>query len=178
LKEGSHYVFKATGMSSDIHRLDVHTTEVNGLTYYYLHNPENAGRYYNEALDSAFFYKDRSQVFTVNAGTEKELHKVDPENPRFFQLVYNNASKPGDVLYAIWKRGNHFSIYTTEAFVDVETPAGKFAACMKIRVESFHVDEENMGAEVRYQYFAKGVGLVKHEKGNVRLELQSYEIKA
>lgn len=178
LSEGSSYTFKASGIGSDHRQFYVRKLEVNGLDYFYLENPELVGSHYNEALDSAFFYKDKSHLFTVSAGNEKQLHAVDPDNPRSFQLIYSNLSKPGDVLYAIWKQGNHFSIYTTEPFVDVKTPAGNFANCMKVKLESFHADEENMPSQIQYQYFAKGVGLVKYEKGDVLLELESYHVEA
>jgi hypothetical protein len=178
LYEGSTYAYKSTGTKHDTYRFNVHKIEVNGLDYYYLENPETSGSHYNEALDSAFFCKDKSHLSTVSAGNERELHAVDPDNPRSFQLIYNNSSQPGDVLYAIWNAGNHFSVFTTEQMVDVETPAGKFPNCMKVRVESYHVDEENMSTEVQYQYFAKGVGLVKYEKGDVCLELKAYHVEA
>jgi hypothetical protein len=178
LVEGSTYHYAATGTKQSHYQYNVRKIEVNGLDYYFLENPETSGSYYNEALDSTYFCKDKSFLSTVIAGNERELHSVDPDNPRSFQLLYNNATRPGDVNYAIWKAGNHFSVFTTEQMTDVETPAGKFKDCIKIRVESYHVDEENMKAEVQYQYFAKGVGLVKYEKGEGCLELKSYHVEA
>lgn len=177
LVEGSAYEYKSSGTKHDTYRYNVRKIDVNGLDYYFLENPEISGSYYNEALDSTYFCKDKSFLSTVIAGNERELHSVDPDNPRSFQLIYNNASQPGDVLYAIWKAGNHFSVFTTEQKVDVVVPAGTFKDCMKIRVESYHVNEETMTTEVQYQYFAKGVGLVKYEKGEVCLELKSYHVE-
>lgn len=177
LVEGSAYEYKSSGTKHDTYRYNVRKIEVNGLDYYFLENPEISGSYYNEALDSTYFCKDKSFLSTVIAGNERELHSVDPDNPRSFQLIYNNASQPGDVLYAIWKAGAHSSVFTTEQKVDAVVPAGTFKDCMKIRVESYHVNEETITTEVQYQYFAKGVGLVKYEKGEVCLELKSYHVE-
>ncbi len=176
LAERNSYVYRSSNPDRPRYQLDVHKVEVNGLDYYYLVNPETVGSHYNEALDIAYFHKNKSQIFSVNAGNEKELHAVDPDNPRSFQLLYNNQSDVGDVNYAIWKSGDYFVVYTHEANVDLEVPAGKFAHCMKMRVETYHVQEENMSIETQYQYFAKGVGLVKYERDQVVLELESYHV--
>lgn len=177
LTMGSSYTYKATGLTSDSYHLHVRHLEVNGLDYFYLENPDAIGSHYNEALDGAYFCKDRSHVYTVSAGNERELHAVDPDNPRSFQLIYNNQGKVGDELFAIWKQGDHFSIYTIDSQVDVTTPASTFHACMKVKVESYHVEEESMASEVHFQYFAKGVGLVKLEKGDICLELDAYHVE-
>jgi hypothetical protein len=176
LHEGNTYTFRSTNPEKPQYHLHVHQVEVNGLDYFYLVNPDHVGSKYNEALDMAFFHKDKSFIFTVNAGNEKELHAVDPDNPRSFQLLYNNNSQSGDVLYAIWKAGDYFVVYTHDGFVDVSTPAGDFAQCMKVRVETHHVQEENMSISTQYQYFAKGVGLVKYERDAVHLELETYHV--
>lgn len=176
LHEGNSYAFKTNNPDKPAYHLDVHKVEVHGLDYYYLVNPDHVGSKYNEALDTAFFYKDKAHIYSVSAGNEKELHAVDPENPRSFQLLYNNASRPGDVLYAIWKEGDYFVVYTHEASVAVNVPAGQFPDCMKVRVETYHVQEENMSIETQYQYFAKGVGLVKYERDAIALELESYHV--
>jgi hypothetical protein len=176
LHEGNSYVFQSKNPERPKYQLDVHKVEVNGLDYFYLVNPETVGSHYNEALDISFFHKDKSQIFSVNAGNEKELHAVDPDNPRSFQLLYNNNSQPGDVNYTIWKSGDYFVVYTHDSMVDVQVPAGKFSDCMKVRVETYHVQEENMSIETQYQYFAKGVGLVKYERNEVSLELESYHV--
>jgi hypothetical protein len=176
--EGSTYNFAAKGLATDDVTLTVRKLEVNGVEYFYLENLSAGGTYYNEALDSAFFHKDKSQVFTVNAGNERELYAVDPDNPRSFQLVYNNLGHPGDALYAIWKAGDHFTVYTHEADTTLEVPAGRFEKVRKIRVEVYNVEEESMRSEVHYQYFAKGIGLVKHESEGLRLELKAYHVGA
>jgi hypothetical protein len=177
LHEGNSYTFRSSNVEKPTYHLSVYKVEVNGLDYYYLVNPDHIGSKYNEALDTAFFRKEKSQIYSVSAGNEKELHAVDPESLRSFQLLYNNDSQPGDVLYAIWKEGDFFVVYTHENSLDCEVPAGKFSNCMKVRVETYHVEEENMRVETQYQYFAKGVGLVKYERGDVALELESYHVE-
>lgn len=178
LHAGSVYRYQGSGTAHSDYTYTVRSLDVNGLEFFYLENPNGPGPHYNEALDSTFFYKDRSQVFTVNAGRERELHSVDPENPKSMQLVYQNNGQQGDVIYTIWAEGDHFSVYTVEGKVDVDTPAGKFKDCMKVRMESYHVNEENMTTELHCQYFAKGVGLVKYEKGPATLMLASFEMGA
>ena len=176
LSEGNTYSYRTKGIEKPTYQLHVHHVEVNNLDYYYLVNPDHVGSKYNEALDSAFFHKDKAQIFSVSAGNERELHAVDPDNPRSFQLLYNNNSQSGDVLYAIWKAGDYFVVYTHDGNVDIEVPAGKFSGCMKVRVETYHVQEENMSIETQHQYFAKGVGLVKYERDEISLELASYHV--
>lgn len=171
LHEGSYYKFVSGGADPRRLELHVHKVEVHGQDYYYLVNPETADRHYNEALDTAYFCKDKSFISTVGAGNERELHSIDPENPRSFQLIYSNSSQPGDVLYAIWKSGDCFVVYTHESNVDLELPAGRFPQCMKVRVETYHVQEENMRHETQYQYFAKGVGLVRYQRGELVFDL-------
>jgi hypothetical protein len=176
LHEGNTYTFRTSNLEKPVYHLHVHHVEVNGLDYYYLVNPDHVGSKYNEALDMAFFHKDKAQIFSVSAGNEKELHAVDPDNPRGFQLLYNNNSQSGDVLYAIWKAGDYFVVYTHDGNVDLTLPAGTFIDCMKVRVETYHVQEESMSIETQYQYFAKGVGLVKYERDAISLELESYHV--
>lgn len=178
LHAGSIYQYQGSGTSRPSYSYTVRSLDVNGLEFFYLENPDAPGPHYNEAFDSTFFYKDRSQVFTVNAGKERQLHAVDPENPKSMQLVYQNNAQAGDVLYTIWAEGDHFSVYTVEGKVDVDTPAGQYKDCLKVRMESYHVDEENMTTEVHRQYFAKGVGMVKYEKGPATLMLASFQMGA
>ncbi len=178
LQEGNSYTFRSSNPERPIYHLNVHRVEVNGLDFYYLVNPEHVGSKYNEALDRAFFYKDKAHICSVSAGNEKELHAIDPENPRAFQLLYNNNSATGDVLYAIWKEGDYFVVYTHEGNVDCTVPAGAFQDCMQVRVDTYHVQEENMRIETQYQTFAKGVGLVRFHRDEVVLELESYHVEA
>jgi hypothetical protein len=174
--EDATYDYVAKGTQRDKVRFVVKSLEVNGQQYFYVYDEGGHGLHYNEALDSAFFLKDRSQLFTVTAGNEKDLHSIRPDDPRAYQLVYNNLAEEGDITYAIWTEGDYFSVYTRLENVDLDLAAGKFKDCMKIKVDTYHVEEEGMRHLVHHQYFAKGVGLVKYEKGDAVLELSSYHI--
>jgi hypothetical protein len=175
LLEGSIYSYQASGNASGI-QLRVQRWEVDGLEYFSFQNPGSVGPDHCEGLDGTFFSKVKSQVFTVDARNERELQAVDPGHPRSFELVHDNRSQPGDVRFAIRKRDSHFSVATTEPRATVVTPAGTFQDCQKVRTEVYRVEEENMTMETFYQYFAKGVGLVKFEKGDAWLELKSYAL--
>lgn len=173
---GSSYSYRGIGLPYESFSYTIGQLDINDQEYFFLEDKESGGTHYSEALDSAYFHKNRSHVFTVRAGNESELHESDLGSPRDRQLIYNNASKIGDILYAIWKDGDYFVVYTRLANEDVEVPAGKFKDCMKIKVETFHVEEESMTRELQYQYFAKNVGLLKYTKGDASLELTACNV--
>ncbi len=173
---GANYAYVGKGLPYENFSYTIGQLDINDREYFFLEDKESGGTHYSEALDSAYFHKNRSQVFTVRAGNERDLHESDHGSPRDRQLIYNNASKVGDVLYAIWKDGDYFVVYTRLPNEDVEVPAGKFADCMKVQVETFHVEEENMSRDLQYQYFAKSIGLLKYTKGDASLELTACNV--
>lgn len=173
---GAKYSYQGKGLRHESFSYSIGMLEVKDREYFFLEDLESGGTHYSEALDSAYFFKDNSHIFTVRAGNERDLHKEEADDRRAFQLIYNNQSEVGDVLYAIWKDGDYFVVYTRLPNEDVEVPAGSFKDCMKIQVETYHVEEENMSHELQYQYFAKGIGLLKYTKGEASLELTACNV--
>jgi hypothetical protein len=171
--EGAKYHFKTTNMEVDVVHWEISKIEAHGTEFYSFSDPEFGHVHFNNYWDSAYFNKDRSLVSTVHAANEEELNALDMNDPFSHHDIYNNQGKPGDESYCIWAQDNIYGLFVQEAFEDVTVPAGTYPNCMKIRAELYHVEGPDFHQQVQYQYFAKGVGIVKWEKGDSKLELSS-----
>ncbi|HHG86483.1 MAG TPA: hypothetical protein ENJ82_17160 [Bacteroidetes bacterium] len=174
LIKGSNYTFKATNRNTDSVHWSVNTIKAHGSEFYYFTAPEAGQFEYDDYSHSAFFQKKNALVCTVHASNQEELASLDFSDPYASQVIYNNNGKPTEELYLVWNPNNVFGIFAQEGFVDLELPMGSFANCMKVRAELYHVEGANMSKEVHYEYFAKGIGLVKWEKGDAKLELSAF----
>ncbi|MEM7037795.1 MAG: hypothetical protein AAF570_12500, partial [Bacteroidota bacterium] len=176
LVENAHFSFKATNTERDEVHWTTRKTEIDGHEYYYFDDEDTGHVQYNDFWDGTFYVKDQSLVSAVHAGNARELHELDRDEAYSTQVVYNNHGQPGDTLYAIWKESDVFVVFTHDDHVSVDVPAGAFADCARIRVDAYHVMDDRMDVDTHFQYFAKGVGLVKWEKGDAKLELASYNV--
>lgn len=174
LVKGRIYTFDAKNRDTDTVQWRINTVHEHGRDFFYFSDPELEHFHYSDYWHNAFFSKDKSLISTVYASSIEELRDSDFSDPYTSQVVYNNQGKPGEELYTVWNQSNIFAIFIQEGFVDLDLPAGNFKDCMKVRAELYHVDGAHMHIETQYQYFAKGVGVVKWEKGSSSLDLAGY----
>ena len=174
MKEGAHFVFQSKKDPSKTFDWTTHKHEVNGREYFYFKDLSSLNVHFNDYWDGTYYYKDKSLVGTVAAGTEEELNALQADDPYASQIVYNSQGAPGDMLYTIWKQSDVFVILTQEEFQTVEVPFGTYDNCMRLRVELFKVSGDTMDKRIHHQYFAKGVGLIKWEVADEALELTDF----
>ena len=174
MKEGAHFVFRSQKDPSKTFDWTTHCHETNGRKYYFFQDTSNLNVHFNDYWDGTFYYKDKSLVGTVAAGTVGELDGLSLSDPYASQIVYNTNGATGDMLYTIWKQSDVFVILTQEDNENIEVPFGTLEDCMKLRVELFKVTGDTMGKHVHHQYFAKGIGLVKWEVNDESLELVEF----
>lgn len=173
--EGARMVYNAS-IAGDAHQAKwtVRKVEDHGHDYFYFENEDADSIHYNDYWDGTYYRKDGALVYTVFAGNEAELNALNAADQYASQVVYNTAANEGDVLYTIWNQSNIFVIFTVEGFTDLQTTYGALDNCMHVRVQLYHVTDDVMDVETHHQYFAKGIGLVKWEKGDDSLELAEY----
>lgn len=174
MNEGAHFVFRSRKDPSKTFDWTTHSHEANGRKYYYFQDPSNLNVHFNDYWDGTFYYKDKSLIGTVAAGTVQELDALSLTDPYASQIVYNTNGALGDMLYTIWKQSDVFVILTQDENETVEVPFGVHENCMKLRVDLFKVDGDTMTKHVHRQYFAKGIGLVKWEVNDESLELVEF----
>lgn len=175
LLSGSEFKFRSSKGDGHSFTWKTHMFEAHGRSYYFFQDEAKAPVYFSNYWDGTFYYKDKSLVGTVAAGTEEELRDLSVDDPYTSQVVYNDQGKPGDMLYSIWKSPDVFVIFTQEESEEVSLPYGNLKDCMKVRVELYHLDEDEMDVKTFYQYFSKGIGLVKWEIEGETLELVSFQ---
>ena len=171
--EGAHYVFRSRGQNKTFD-WTTHAIEAHGRKYLFFKDDTATNVHFNEYWEHTYHYKVGNLVGTVAADTEEELRNLSPDDPYSSQTVYNNNGQPEDMLYSIWKTDNVFVILTQEEFETVRVPLGEFQECMKVKVELYHVENDSLVVRAHYQYFAKGIGLVKWKDENEILELVEF----
>lgn len=175
LVEGARFRFRFSNDTERSFLWTTHMLEAHGRKYYFFRDEAQAPVHFSSYWDGTYYYKNNALIGTVDAGSDGELRQVRVDDPYASQIVYNNQGQPGDMLYSIWKKPDVFVIFTQEANADLELPYGSLKDCMKIRVELYHLEEEDeMNVRTAYQYFARGIGLVKWEIEGESLELVSY----
>jgi hypothetical protein len=174
LREGARYRYQVSGMGELVEMTwTVRNIKHGPVTYHYFQDEAIGNVHYNDFWDGTYFRKRGPEIDAVMAGNERELDALDRKDRYAFQAVYSSLSKPGDIHYAIWKEGDHFLQFTVEAFEDLNLPVGKLAACMRVRMDLYHVMGSEMFHEVQHQWFAKGHGLAMWRKGEGSLRLTS-----
>lgn len=174
--EGAKYDFKTTNMNVDSLQWEVSKLAAHGTEFYSYSDPDGGQLHFNNYWDSAYFHPNRSHVSTVHAANAEELAALDMSDPQSHHDIYNNLGKPGDESYCIWAQDNIYGLFVQEAFQEVTVPAGTYPNCMKIRAELYHVEGPDFHQQIQYQYFAKGIGLVKWEKADIKMELSAVEM--
>ena len=171
---GSHFVFRSNKDEAKVFDWTTHKYAANGREYFYFKDAGHHNVHFNDYWDGTFYYKDRSLIGTVAVGTEAELDGLSLTDAYASQIIYNGKGKPGDMLYSIWNQSNVLVILTQEDFEDVQVPFGEFKDCMKLKVEMYKIEDDELDVHVHRQYFGRGVGLVKWELNDEALELVEY----
>jgi hypothetical protein len=157
-----------------------------GTKWQYLGEGNEFASFTSEVL---FVKEDRAQVMENNGGTvSASVFKVsDEEIVRIFFKgeEYNETNfleeEPNDNLVILKKplkvgtkwETTHGTREIVETDAIVDTPAGKFEDCIKVRI--------SLDTSTSFEYFKQGIGMVKrefiHEDTIVTSTLEKYEIK-
>ena len=171
--EGAQYVFRSRDQNKTFD-WTTHAITAHGRKYLFFKDDAATNVHFNEYWEHTYHYKAGNLVGTVAAETEEELRNLSPDDPYSSQIVYNNNGQPEDMFYSIWKTDNVFVILTQEEFETVRVPLGEFQDCMKVKVELYHVENDSLVVRAHYQFFAKGIGLIKWKHEDEILELVEF----